>query len=95
MNSMTLTHNYSLKISGKTIENMTIKSEWNGFIELVGGINKGKIIVRRKGWNNGKYWILEKNAFMDQELDVLYADPQFGLPETEVIFIKPESESDS
>ena len=90
MNSMKLLHKYELKILDRTICDVTIKSEWNGFIELDGGSIRGKIIVRRKGWNNGKKWAKEENAFIDQELDVLYADHRFGLPETEVIFVKPE-----
>ncbi len=92
MNSMTLSQTYNLKIAGLHIDGMRIKSEWNGFIELEGGPNRGKIIVRRKGWNNGKHWLKEANAFMEQELEILYADTQFNLPETEVIFVKPEKE---
>jgi len=93
MNSMKLLHKYELKVLGKRITDVTIKDEWNGFIELDGGPNRGKVIVRRKGWNNGKEWAKEANAFMEQELDVLYADSRFGLPETEVIFVKPESKA--
>ncbi len=90
MNSMKLMHRYELTIKGKHIADVTIKSEWNGFIELVGGPNQGKIIVRRKDWNNGKAWAKEANAFIEQELDLLYADERFGLPETEVVFVNPE-----
>lgn len=89
MNSMTLMKKYELNILGKRIPDLTLKEEWNGLIELDGGPNKGKIIVRRKGWNNGKHWAKEENAFMGQELDVLYADSRYGLPETEVIFVQP------
>ena len=90
MNSMKLSHKYELNILGKKIADVTIKDEWNGLIELEGGPNQGKMIVRRKGWNNGKEWAKEANAFMEQELDILYADSRFGLPATEVIFVKPE-----
>jgi len=93
MNSMTLLQKYELKIQGKIITDVTIKEEWNGFLELRGGPNQGKMIVRRKGWNNGKKWAKEENAFIEQELDILYADSRFGLPDTEVIFVKPESKA--
>lgn len=93
MNSMKLMQQYELNIQGKRIAGVHIESEWNGFIELDAGPNQGKIIVRRKGWNNGKEWAKEKNAFIEQELDVLYADHRVGLPETEVMFVKPESET--
>lgn len=89
MSSMTLLHKYNLNILGKPIGDVTITSEWNGLIELDGGPARGKMIVRRKGWNNGKHWEKEKNAFVEQELDIIYADSRFGLPETEVVFVKP------
>lgn len=91
MNTMKLLQKYELNILGKRIADVTIKSEWNGLIELEGGPNRGMIIVRRKGWNNGKHWAKEENAFIEQELDILYADKRYNLPETEVIFVKPES----
>ncbi len=94
MSSMQLLKKYGLNILGQHIGDVTIKDEWNGFIELDGGPNKGKIIVRRKGWNNGKKWAKEENAFIEQELDILYADTRFGLPETEVMFVRPESKSE-
>lgn len=90
MNSMKLLHKYELKILGKVISDVTITSEWNGFIELDGGTHRGKMVVRRKGWNNGKHWAREQNAFIEQELDVVSADTRFGLPETEVVFVKPD-----
>ena len=90
MNSMKLMHRYELKILGKYIGDVTIKSEWNGLIELDGGANRGKIIVRRKAWNNGKNWLKESDAFMEQELDIIHADSRFGLPETEIIFVESE-----
>lgn len=90
MNSMKLLQKYQLNILGKCIGDVTIKSEWNGLIELDGGSNRGKIIVRRKGWTNGKEWAKQANAFIEQEIDILYADRRFGLPETEVIFVEPE-----
>jgi len=93
MNSMTLLQKYELKIMGHRVGDVTIKSEWNGLIELDGGPNKGKIIVRRTGWNNGKEWAKESNAFIEQELDIIYADSRFGLPETEVIFVQPETKA--
>ena len=93
MNSMILKQAYTLKILDKYVTDVVIKSEWNGLIELDAGPNKGKIIVRRKGWNNGKHWEKERNAFMEQELDIIYADERIGLPETEVIFVKPEAEA--
>ena len=90
MISMKLLQKYNLNIQGSFIADVTITEEWNGFIELDGGANRGKMIVRRKGWTNGKAWAKEENAFIEQELDVLYADSRFGLPETEVMFVKPE-----
>lgn len=90
MNSMTLLKTYSLKIGGKSFHEVSIKSEWNGLIELE-ALNMGKMIVRRKGWNNGKEWAKEENAFIEQELDVIYADDRFNLPKTEVIFVKPKA----
>lgn len=92
MNSMTLSKKYTLKIQGVTVHDVEIVDEWNGLIELRGGPNQGKMIVRRKGWNNGKKWAKEANAFIEQELDIISADSRFGIPETEVIFVKPESE---
>lgn len=93
MNSMKLLQQYELTVQGRRIGPVTIKEEWNGFIELRGGPNQGKMIVRRKVWNNGMEWAKEANAFIEQELDILFADKRFGLPETEVIFVKPESET--
>jgi hypothetical protein len=87
---MKLLHKYELNIQGKRITDVTIVSEWNGLIELDAGVNKGKIIVRRKGWNNGKEWQKEANAFMEQELDIISADERIGLPKMEIIFTKPE-----
>ena len=95
MNSMKLLQKYELKILGKVVGDVTIKEEWNGLIELECAPNRSKIIVRRKGWNNGKHWQHRDNAFIDQELDVIYADSRVGLPETEVIFVKPETKQDA
>lgn len=90
MNSMQLQRNYELTILGKRLRDLTVGEEWNGFIELIGGPNQGKIIVRRKDWTNGKRWAKEENAFIAQEIEVFYADSRFGLPKTEVVFVKPE-----
>jgi len=81
MNTMKLMKKYELIIRGKRITDVTIKEEWNGFIELDGGPNRGKIIVRRKDWTNGKVWAKEANAFIEQELDIFHADSRFGLPD--------------
>lgn len=93
INSMKLVKGYKLNIDGRSIQDMTIKDEWNGFIELDGGPRRGKIIVRRKGWNNGKEWAKEANAFIEQEIEFLYADRRYAFPETEVIFVKPDSKT--
>ena len=90
MNSMKLLHKYELNILGKRIAAVTIVSEWNGLIELDGGPNMGKMVVRRKGWNNGKEWAKESNAFIEQEIDIISADKRFCLPDTEVIFLNKE-----
>ena len=87
MNSMKLLHKYQLNIMGKNVGDVTIKEEWNGLIELDGGINKGKIIVRLKDQTNGAKWARERDAFNDQELDIIYADERFGLPKTQINFV--------
>ena len=89
INTMKLNQTYTLNIQGRYIGEMAIRDTWNDFIELDGGPNRGKIIIRRKGWTNGKKWAKESNAFIEQELDILYADSRYNLPETEVIFVKP------
>jgi hypothetical protein len=90
MNIMKLTQKYDLNINGMRVDNVTIKSEWNGLIELDGGSARGKIIVRRRGWNQANAWAKEANAFIDQEIDIISSDRRFGLPVTEVIFVKPD-----
>ena len=95
MNSMKLLHKYELKVMGKVVSDVTITDEWNGFIELDGGPNRGKIIVRRKKWTNGKSWAKQENAFIEQELDILSSDARFGLPGTEVIFVNPDDNKET
>ena len=95
MNSMKLLKKYELKICGKWVGEVTIKDEWNDMLELDGGDHRGKLIVRRKNWINSKAWAHRDNAFIEQELDLIYADRRFGLPETEVIFVKPETKQDA
>ena len=90
MASMILLQTFGVSACGTYLGEFTIKSEWNGFIELENCISKYKIIVRRKGWINSKVWAKEENAFIEQEIDILYADSIFNLPDTEVTFVKPE-----
>lgn len=92
--TMTLTHRFDLSISGRVVRDVYITSEWNGLIELDGGTNRGKMIVRRKGWNNVKHWAKEENAFMDQEIEIIQADRRFNLPDTEIIFVQPKKEGE-
>ncbi len=91
MISMTLLQTYQVNINGRHLGQFIIVDEWEGFIKLDAGPNKGEIIVRRKGWNAGMHWAKEDNAFIVQELEILYADSRFNLPATEVIFSNPES----
>ena len=86
MSVMRLEKKYELNIQGIVIRDVSIVDEWNGFIELDAGPNKGMIIIRRKDWNNGKRWEMEKNAFTNQWIDVVLADERIGLPKTKITF---------